>query len=85
MRPGEADGTWEFGVDWVRDAAPVQLSGVLQGLAFGMLITNAAGAIVLYFALPTVWGILSSTVVWFRDIAAWVDLGLPRGRCSPTR
>lgn len=50
----EGDGTWGFGVDWVRDAVVLQLSGVLQGLPCGVLLTNAAGAIVLYFALPPV-------------------------------
>jgi ABC-2 type transport system permease protein len=70
----DGDGAWGFGLDWVRDVVVLQLTGVLQGLALGMLIMNAAGAIVLYFALPTVWGILTSTVEWFRDIATWVDL-----------
>lgn len=71
----DGDGAWGYGPTEVREVVVLQLSGVLQGLAFGMLLTNAAAAIVLYFALPTVWGILTSTVEWFRDIATWVDLG----------
>ena len=51
-----------------------QVIAVLQGVAFGMLIMNTAAAIVFYFALPTVWGILTSTVDWVADIAEWVDL-----------
>lgn len=70
----DGDGAWGFGLDWVRDLVVLQLSGVVQGLALGMLIMNSAGAIVLYFALPTVWGILTGTVEWFRQIATWIDL-----------
>ena len=46
----------------------------MQGVALGMLIMNSAAAIVTYFALPTLWGILTSTVQWFADIGRWVDL-----------
>ena len=70
----DGDGAWEFGPTWLLELAVLQLSGVVQGLAFGMLIMNSAGAIVVYFALPTVWGILTGTVEWFRRIATWVDL-----------
>lgn len=70
----DGDGSWAFGASGVRDIFVLQLIGVVQGLAFGMLIMNAAGAIVTYFAVPTVWGILTSTVNWFADIGEWVDL-----------
>lgn len=66
-------GTWEFGAGY-RDVVVQQLIAVCQGLAYGMLIMNTAGAIVTYFALPTAWGILTSTVGWFRRIGEWVDL-----------
>lgn len=68
------NGAWAFGLSGVRDVLVLQLTGVVQGLALGMLIMNSAGAIVTYFALPTVWGILTSSVAWFRRIGAWVDL-----------
>lgn len=68
------DGSWAFGLEGVRDIFTIQLIGVVQGVALGMLIMNSAGAIVAYFALPTVWGILTSTVEWFADIGRWVDL-----------
>lgn len=70
----DGDGSWAFGVAGVRDIVVQQLISVVQGLAYGMLIMNAAGAIVTYFALPTVWGILVNTVDWFRRIGEWVDL-----------
>lgn len=70
----DGDGDWAFGVAGLRDLLVLQLLSVLQGLAYGMLIMNSAGAIVFYFALPTAWGILTSTVDWFRRIGEWVDL-----------
>jgi hypothetical protein len=70
----DGDGSWAFGAGGVRDVVVQQLIGVLQGLAYGMLIMNTAGAIVTYFALPIVWGILVGTVDWFRRIGEWVDL-----------
>jgi len=70
----DGDGSWTFGVEGVRDLFTLQLVGVVQGVALGMLIMNSAAAIVTYFALPTLWGILTSTVQWFADIGRWVDL-----------
>ena len=70
----EGDGGWTFGAAGLRDIFTLQLIGVVQGLAFGMLIMNSAGAIVSYFVLPTAWGILTGTVAWFADIGKWVDL-----------
>lgn len=70
----DGDGSWTFGIEGARDIFAIQLIGVVQGVAFGMLIMNSAAAIVAYFALPTVWGILTSTVEWFADIGEWIDL-----------
>ena len=53
----------------------VQLIGILQGLAFGLLFLNSATAIVLYFVLPTVFGILGEVWGWLGERAAWIDLG----------
>ncbi len=70
----DGDGSWAFGAAGVRDIFVLQLVGVVQGLAFGMLIMNSAGAIVTYFALPTVLGILNGTVTWFQDHGIWIDI-----------
>ena len=71
----DGSGSWEFGASGVRDLVVQQLIAVVQGLAYGMLIMNAAGAIVTYFALPTVWSILVATVDAFERIGEWADLG----------
>lgn len=70
----DGSGDWTYGATGVRDVVVLQLLGVLQGLALGMLIMNSAAAIVVYFAIPTVWGILTATVDVFRRVGEWVDL-----------
>ena len=70
----DGNGSWAFGVAGFVDVYALQLIGVVQGLALGMLIMNSAGAIVTYFAIPTIWGILTGTVTWFAQIGTWVDL-----------
>jgi hypothetical protein len=52
-----------------------QASGVLQGLAFGLLFLNSAAAIVTYFVLPTAFSVLANVVEFLKDKAAWIDLG----------
>ncbi len=53
----------------------LQALGVLQGLAFGLVFLNSATAIVLFFVIPTVFGIVSSVWAAMEDIAPWVDFG----------
>jgi ABC-2 type transport system permease protein len=53
----------------------LQFSGILQGLAYGLLFLNSAAAIVTYFVLPTVFSIVSEIWGWLNERAAWIDLG----------
>ncbi|RNL63148.1 ABC transporter permease [Nocardioides marmoriginsengisoli] len=53
----------------------LQILGILQGLGFGLVLLNSAAAIVLYFALPTIFGIIGGIWPAFADKAAWFDLG----------
>jgi hypothetical protein len=53
----------------------LQLSAIIQGLAFGMLLRNSAAAIVTYFVLPTVFSVVFGVVGALNDLAPWVDLG----------
>ena len=54
------------------DITVLQLLGILGGLAFGMVLLNSAAAIVLSFALPTVFAIVFQ---WSKiaSAAPWVD------------
>ena len=66
--------------DWSTDALVLLgaggyvLLGIAQGVAFGMLFRNTPAAVVVFFVLPTAWGILGSMVSWLRDAATWLDL-----------
>ena len=65
---------WGIGGLVVTGAGLYVLLGLAQGVGFGMLFKNTPAAIVTYFALPTVWGILSSLVTWLDGVANWLDL-----------
>ncbi len=72
------DGSWALGLGGVVDLTTLQLLGILGGLAFGMLLLNSAAAIVLSFAVPTVFAILFS---WNKiaSAAPWVDPSTAQG------
>ena len=55
--------------------AILQLSGVLQGLAFGLLFLSSAAAIVTYFVLPIGFSVLTSLWSALKDVQPWIDLG----------
>ena len=52
----------------------VMILGVVQGVAFGLVILNSAGAIVLFFVLPIVFNLASSFWGWLNERAHWFDL-----------
>ncbi|HEX7717696.1 MAG TPA: ABC transporter permease [Marmoricola sp.] len=69
------------GIDFVKFGI-LQVTGLLQGLAFGLLFLNSAFAIVLFFVLPTVFSILFNTVPALKDSAPWIDFGTAQGPLS---
>lgn len=52
----------------------VVIIGILQGVAFGLLVLNSAGAIVLFFVLPIAFNIVANLWGWLNERAAWLDL-----------
>jgi ABC-2 type transport system permease protein len=71
-----ADNAWaHIGLDDIGKFGLLQVSGVLQGLAFGLLFLNSAAALVTYFVLPTAFTILSSLWKALDKVQPWVDLG----------
>jgi len=71
-----APGAWDnIGADDVGKFTLLQVSGVLQGLAFGLIFLNSAAAIVTYFVLPIAFSIVTSIWTAFSDVQPWVDLG----------
>lgn len=53
----------------------LQVSAILQGLAFGLVFLNSAVAIVTYFVLPTAFSVVSSIWSALADVQPWIDLG----------
>lgn len=53
----------------------LQVSGILQGLAYGLLFLASAPAIVTYFVLPIVFSIIANVWGALADAAPWIDLG----------
>lgn len=69
------DGSWTFGLTGVRDTGLLQLTGIIQGVAFGMILLNSAAAIVVAFVLPLAFSIVFNVVAALAKIGPWIDLG----------
>jgi ABC-type transport system involved in multi-copper enzyme maturation permease subunit len=67
-------GSWHFGGAMLAGAVLLQVIGVAQGVAFGMLLLNTPAAIVAYFALPMAWSIAGGLVSALSPVADWLDL-----------
>jgi hypothetical protein len=52
-----------------------QLIGVVQGVAFGLLILNSPAAIVSFLFVPLIFSIVTSFWGAVRDAQPWIDLG----------
>jgi ABC-2 type transport system permease protein len=72
---GAPDAWKHIGLDDVGKFAILQVSGVLQGLAFGLIFLNSAAAIVTYFVLPIAFSIVTSIWTALKDVQPWIDLG----------
>ncbi len=72
---GGAENAWaQVGVDDLGKFVLLQTTGILQGLAFGLLFLNSSAAIVSYFVLPTALNILGSFWAGLREVQPWIDL-----------
>jgi ABC-2 type transport system permease protein len=73
---GGAPGAWDnVGFDDFWKFGLLQVSGILQGLAFGLIFLNSAAAIVTYFILPTAFSIVANLWGALEEAAPWLDLG----------
>jgi ABC-type transport system involved in multi-copper enzyme maturation permease subunit len=72
---GGGDKPWaNIGADDIGKFCLLQVSGILQGLAFGLLFLSSAAAIVTFFVLPTAFSIVASLWGALKDAAPWIDL-----------
>lgn len=66
-----------WGGDEVSEVAKMALMvgmGILQGVAFGLVVLNSAGAIVMFFVLPIAFSIVANLWGWLSERAEWIDL-----------
>ncbi|GAB3954761.1 hypothetical protein GCM10027614_62430 [Micromonospora vulcania] len=66
-------GTWHFEASLIFNAVILQVTSVLMGAAFGLLLLNPPLAIVGYLLLPTIWGVLGEMVRPLHGPAGWLD------------
>jgi hypothetical protein len=67
-------GGWDMSGSELRNAVIVQFAHLLQAFGIAMIVMSSAAAIVLYFALPTAFTILGSSVPWLHaHVQPWVD------------
>ncbi|MEV4704318.1 ABC transporter permease [Actinoplanes sp. NPDC049316] len=70
------DGSWHLTADQGGRLLLNQVIFVLMGAGFGALLMSPALAIVLFFALPTVWSVLGQMVKRLSEAAGWLDLNI---------
>jgi ABC-type transport system involved in multi-copper enzyme maturation permease subunit len=71
---GAGDAWAQVGFDDLGKFVLLQATGILQGLAFGLLFLNSSAAIVSYFVLPTALNIVGSFWKAMHDVQPWIDL-----------
>ncbi len=67
------DGTWNLGVDDLGQVTLAVLMGMVWGVAFGLVLRTPAAAIVAYFTLPTVFGVLGELISGLESTWKWLD------------
>jgi ABC-type transport system involved in multi-copper enzyme maturation permease subunit len=73
--PGAPHGTWAGAGAAIGQVLVFEVLNVLLGVAFGLVFRSSAVAIVIYFALPTGWSILTATVSALTGVGHWLDPG----------
>jgi hypothetical protein len=77
--PG-VEGTWSDAAPLIGQSAVNLTAGMVMGVALGATLLAPAPAIVLLFALPMSWAVLSLPV--FSDVAPWVDYASALGQMT---
>jgi ABC-2 type transport system permease protein len=71
----DAPAAWGLDGSVLAGFVVAQLLSVAQGVAFGLLLTSPAAAIVAFFVLPTAWSALAGFVPFVGRAAPWLDVG----------
>lgn len=67
------DGSWALGGAGSAEILLVLITGLVQGMAFGMAMLLTPAALVLYYVVPNLWSLLFTTAA-LKHAAPWVDL-----------
>ncbi|MFN8081181.1 MAG: hypothetical protein U0Q19_16610 [Kineosporiaceae bacterium] len=70
----DAPAQWHVAGDALAGFVLAQVLSVVQGVAFGLLLSSPAVAIVAFLGLPTAWAILTSMISRLGRVATWLDL-----------
>ncbi|MEU4425367.1 ABC transporter permease [Actinoplanes sp. NPDC024001] len=70
------DASWSLDSSLIWQSLLLQVIFVLMGIGFGALLLNTPLAIVIFFALPTVWTMVGEIVTKLADAAKWLDLNV---------
>ncbi len=73
------DGSWTFGLAGFGEITLVQVIGLVEGMAFGMVLLITAGAIIAYYVAPSLWSVLFTATASLQTIAPWFDLNKASG------
>ena len=72
---GGSDHAWtQVGIDDLGKVLLLQVTAVVQGLAFGLLFLNSSAAIVSYFVLPSALNIIGRLWDAMHQVQPWIDL-----------
>lgn len=71
---GSAPDPWDLSLADAGSGAIYQVTSMLIGLAFGLVLMSSPLAIVVYFVLPTLWAILGEAISGLDGVAEWLDL-----------
>jgi ABC-2 type transport system permease protein len=66
-------GTWHGAAGILGGSLALLILNVLLGIGFGLLFLNTPVAIVVYFALPTAWSILTGSIHALNSLGDWGD------------
>jgi ABC-2 type transport system permease protein len=76
------DGGWRTPSSLIWQGLVLEVIFVLMGMGFGALLLSSPVAIVVYFALPTLWSVLGESIRALRGVAKWLDLNVTSGPLS---
>ena len=76
------EGTWADAAPLIGQSAVYLTTGMIIGVAFGMVVLGSSPAIVALFALPIAWTVVASLSFFAASPRGWTR-ALPSTRCPP--